>query len=102
MDDFPEGTDEERETDDASEDADPPRPVRGVLWLFGPGLAGAAVGAAWSAYYAALRGVDPLAPVLVGGGVGLALGAFLWAFFPYKGGGRGAAAPRAFRRRRDE
>ncbi|HBI43821.1 MAG TPA: hypothetical protein DDY78_13375 [Planctomycetales bacterium] len=86
MDEYPDDTDEEREADDASEDADPPRPVRGVLWLFAPGAAGAAVGAAWSAYYAALRGVDPLAPVLVGGGVGLALGAFLWVFFPYKAG----------------
>jgi hypothetical protein len=78
--------DEEREVDDASEEADPPRPVRGFLWLFAPGAAGVAFGAVWSAYYAVLRGVDPLAPVLVGGGAGLALGAFLWAFFPYKAG----------------
>jgi hypothetical protein len=88
MDDYVDGTDEERKADDASEDPDPPRPVRGFLWLFAPGAAGAVFGAVWSAYYAALRGVDPLAPVLVGGGVGLAVGAFLWAFFPYKGGVR--------------
>jgi hypothetical protein len=88
MDEYADGTDEEHETADASEEADPPRPVRSVLWLFAPGAAGAAVGAIWSAYYAALRGVDPLAPVAVGGGVGLAMGAFLWAFFPYKAGQR--------------
>jgi hypothetical protein len=88
MDEYRHDADEELEADDAPEEADPPRPVRGVLWLFAPGAAGAALGAVWSAYYAAFRGVDPLTPVLVGGGLGLALGAFLWAFFPYKGGAR--------------
>ncbi len=88
MNEFPEDAKEEAEVDDASEDADPPRPVRGILWLFTPGVVGAAFGAIWSAYYSALRGVDPAAPVLVGGCVGLAVGAFLWVFFPYKARGR--------------
>ena len=72
------------EKEDASEEADPPRQVRGLWWVFGPALAGTAIGAAWSAYYAAIQGFDPMTPVLVGGGVGLAAGAVLWAFFPYK------------------
>ena len=88
---YPDGSEaEESEPHDATEHADPPRPVRGIGWVFAPAVAGAALGAAWSAYYAAVRGVDPLTPVLVGGGGGLAVGAFLWAFFPYKGGGRRA------------
>ncbi len=86
---YPEGPEAlESEAPDAPESADPPRPVRGLRWVFAPAVAGAALGAAWSAYYAAIRGVDPLTPVLIGGGGGLAVGAFLWAFFPYKGGGR--------------
>ena len=76
--------------EDASEAPDPPRQVRGLWWVFGPTLAGAAFGAAWSAYYAAIQGVDPMTPVFVGGGGGLAAGAILWAFFPYKGGPRRA------------
>ena len=75
---------EEAETDAASEDAPPPRPVRGFLWIFAPVPIGAALGAAWSTLYAAVRGLDFSTPVLIGGGVGLAVGAFLWAFFPYK------------------
>ena len=69
----------------ALEKADPPRPVRRPAVGFRPDLAGAAVGAAWSAYYAAVQGLDPATPIWVGGGIGLAIGAFLWAFFPYKG-----------------
>ena len=86
MSEYADGPEEELES--APEEADPPRPVRGVLWLFAPGAVGAALGEVWSAYYSAFRGVDPLTPVLVGGGLGLALGAVLWVFFPYKGGAR--------------
>ena len=67
------------------EKADPPRPVRGLRWVFGPTLAGAAVGAAWSSYYAAAQRLDPATPIWVGGAIGLGIGASLWAFFPYKG-----------------
>ncbi len=70
---------------DTSEKADPPRPVRGLGWVFGPTVVGAVIGAAWSAYYAAAQRMDPATPVWVGGTVGLGIGAFLWAFFPYKG-----------------
>ena len=78
--------------DDTSEKPDPPRPVRGLRWVFLPTLAGLAVGATWSAYYAAQR-VDPATPVWVGGAVGLMIGAFLWVAFPYKGGPRKRANP---------
>ena len=88
---YPDDVEDERaEANDTSEDPDPPRPVRGLVWVFAPMLAGVAVGAAWSAYYAAIQGFDPMTPVLVGGGVGLAAGAALWAFFPYKDGRRHA------------
>ena len=48
MDEYGDDMDEEREADDASEDPDPPRPVRGFLWLFAPAAAGVAFGAIWS------------------------------------------------------
>lgn len=70
---------------DTSEKADPPRPVRGLGWVVGPTVVGAAVGAAWSAYYTAAQRMDPATPIWVGGAIGLGIGAFLWAFFPYKG-----------------
>jgi hypothetical protein len=72
------------ETADALEKADPPRPVRGLRWVFIPTVIGAAVGAAWSAYYAAAQHFDPATPIGVGGAVGLGIGAFLWVAFPYK------------------
>ena len=71
--------------DDTSENPDPPRPVRGLQWVFLPAVVGAGIGAAWSAYYAAVQRLDPATPIWVGGAVGLAIGACLWAFFPYKG-----------------
>ena len=40
---------------DTSENADPPRPVRGLGWMVAPAVIGTAVGAAWSAYYAAAQ-----------------------------------------------
>ena len=75
---------EPSEPETASEEAPSPRPVRGFLWIFAPVPIGAALGAAWSSVYAAVRGLDFSTPVLIGGGIGLAAGAFLWAFFPYK------------------
>ena len=74
--------------DDTPESPPPPRPVRGLVWMFAPAGIGAAVGALWSAYYAAAQRLDPATPIWVGAVVGLAVGAFLWAAFPYKGGSR--------------
>ncbi len=91
MDEYPDEPAEEREADATHSASKTPGPAgagrcAACLWAVRrrpwPALPS---GAVWSEYYAALRGVDPLAPVLVGGGVGLAVGAFLWAFFPYKG-----------------
>ncbi|HVS37459.1 MAG TPA: hypothetical protein VMS17_17990 [Gemmataceae bacterium] len=67
-----------------SEQGDPPRPVRGLRWVVIPTLLGAAVGALWSAYYAAVQHFDPATPIWVGGATGLGIGAFLWVAFPYK------------------
>jgi hypothetical protein len=69
---------------DTSEKPEPPRPVRGLPWMFLPALVGLAVGAVWSAYYSAVQRLDPATPIWVGGAVGLGVGAFLWAAFPYK------------------
>lgn len=89
MDDFlDEPETENSEADAALEEAPPPRPVRGLLWILAPVPIGAAAGTAWSAVYAAGRGLDFSTPVLIGGAIGLAVGAFLWAFFPYKAGPR--------------
>jgi hypothetical protein len=76
---------EDVEATDTAEKPDPPRSVRGLRWVFIPGLLGAAVGAAWSAYYSAFQHIDPATPIWVGGVVGLGIGALLWVAFPYKG-----------------
>ncbi len=67
------------------EKADPPRPVRGLRWVFVPTVPGRRSGPRGAAYYAAAQRLDPATPIWVGGAIGLGIGAFLWAVFPYKG-----------------
>jgi hypothetical protein len=81
---LPEPSAEQPPPPQASENPDPPRPVRGILWVLLPAFGGAAIGAAWSAYYAAALHIDLATPIWVCGAVGLGVGAFLWAAFPYK------------------
>ena len=73
---------------DTSEKADPPRPVRGLGWVVGPTGSAPRSGPRGVPYYTAAQHLDPATPIWVGGAVGLAIGAFLWAVFPYKGGPR--------------
>jgi hypothetical protein len=95
----PEAADE-RSTDEAGEKPAEPaveRPTRGLLWIAVPALLGALLGAAlgalnllramslpWRPERAAVPG--PADAALLGAIIGLVVGAFIWAAFPY---GRG-------------
>jgi len=77
---------------DEAEPAAPARPTRGLVWVFGPAVLGGLAGGVLTALQLVKDG-EALATAsdallhgaAVGAGLGLAGGALVWAFFPYRG-----------------